>query len=590
MATQPDAALTVRPTPDGRGLGLCATRRFSPGALLLDQETPLAAALPPEAAAWRCRACLAPLSARSRARIPPCAGCGAARWCDAACRAEDAVGHAGSGECALLAAEAAAPAALLAWPGSLRDACLALRLLVRPDGAGRDLACDGGGAGGTEPARLAAAGSALAAAAGVGAATAGVVGARPPVSPSAAAAALRIAALNAVELEEAGGSGAGPPDNPHPPPGAALFRTACRANHSCRPTAAFVARRRGRLSLRAMVRLEAGQEVTVAYTDPVSPGPDRREALAAGWGFGCACARCREEGAGGGSPSAWLGEVAGPASFPALASLEAAVEAAGRGSGGRDPAAAVVAALACAVTAALAAGVGPAHAALLRAHLLLSGACAAVKGRPAAGAALLSAAIPALAADTLVRAGETGALLFGGRAWAGLAGRLLQCAVSDVRDCAADEEDWAAGLEAAAVAAGAPRSEAPPTAVGPRPPPRLAPALEAALAAARRVAAGPPTLIPLDTLDASLGRLGAGDTAPAASPAPPPPPWAVWAGAAAAAAAHAADLLSFASGEGSAAEAAAFSAFHTPGLPCELAAAVTAAVAAGRTWGPGVLL
>jgi len=585
----PAGSAVVR-SDDHGGLGLYAARFLPAGAAILTDH-PLVAALPPQAAPWRCRACLAPLSSRSRERTPPCLGCHRARWCDSACRADDAVGHVGSGECALLATEATAPGALLAWPGLLRDACLALRILARPDGKGADLATDAEEVGRDPTAgpRLCAAAAALAAAAGVGAATGG---AAPSVTPESAAKALRAAALNAVELEEIGGTAAGPADNRSPPPPAALYALAARTNHSCRPTAVFVPRRRGgKLVMRTLVDVEAGAELTVAYTDPVAPRNDRRAALGQGWGFACACERC--DGRGG---DALLGEAASSSSIPALAALEAEVEAAA--APGRAPGA-VVEALGRAAARALGAGAGPAHVSLLRLHLLLPGACAAVAGegramgspagaRAAAATALLSAAIPALAADALASTGgETGALLFGGRAWAVVAGRLLALAALDM---GSGDEDWAGALARASEAVAGGGQVAAQAAAGPPLNPGLARAVAAAVALAR-VGVGAPHLIPLPTLDASLGRLGIDVSGVDAATVPPLPRWSVWAAAAAFTAARASDLLCFCLGEASSAvEASTFAAMHhADRLPFGLASAITAEIVGARRWGPDVV-
>ncbi|CAE7197245.1 unnamed protein product [Symbiodinium sp. CCMP2592] len=78
-------------------------------------------------------------------------------------------------------------------------------------------------------------------------------------------------------------------------PGAGVFLTISRANHSCRPTCAFVLGEDGMCSLVAVRKIKAGEEVTVSYISENSlllPVLQRRSALYRPWQFHCHCERC----------------------------------------------------------------------------------------------------------------------------------------------------------------------------------------------------------------------------------------------------------------------------------------------------------
>ena len=86
------------------------------------------------------------------------------------------------------------------------------------------------------------------------------------------------------------------------PPGVFLL-TAC-ANHDCAPTLEAAAGPDGAsasLCLRTTRAVQRGDELTLSY---VGAGPQprhERQRLLAHWGVDCVCARCVEEGAGGGA-------------------------------------------------------------------------------------------------------------------------------------------------------------------------------------------------------------------------------------------------------------------------------------------------
>ncbi|KAJ1832091.1 hypothetical protein LPJ63_003797 [Coemansia sp. RSA 2711] len=62
-------------------------------------------------------------------------------------------------------------------------------------------------------------------------------------------------------------------------------------NHSCAPNAAFVFAD-GLQTVRALADIAPGDEVCLAYVDPLTPRRKRREHLAAVYFFDCACAKC----------------------------------------------------------------------------------------------------------------------------------------------------------------------------------------------------------------------------------------------------------------------------------------------------------
>ncbi|KAG2502217.1 hypothetical protein HYH03_000703 [Edaphochlamys debaryana] len=94
----------------------------------------------------------------------------------------------------------------------------------------------------------------------------------------------------------------------------ALYRAACRINHSCRPSAAYHFRPGGQLLARLTADLAEGQEVTLAYVDLAWPRFRRRRQLGDKYGFACACARCTGGAVGGEAGAAGEHAAAGPLS------------------------------------------------------------------------------------------------------------------------------------------------------------------------------------------------------------------------------------------------------------------------------------
>ncbi|KAJ7032708.1 hypothetical protein C8F04DRAFT_881486, partial [Mycena alexandri] len=73
----------------------------------------------------------------------------------------------------------------------------------------------------------------------------------------------------------------------------ALFAQLCRANHDCAPNAHYsfsVETFAGRLC--ALRAIDAGEEITIGYTDVAAPRAERRQCLAEKYIFECQCATC----------------------------------------------------------------------------------------------------------------------------------------------------------------------------------------------------------------------------------------------------------------------------------------------------------
>ena len=78
------------------------------------------------------------------------------------------------------------------------------------------------------------------------------------------------------------------------PIAAAVYPTASMINHSCRPNC--VQHFSGRnITIRAIGRVEAGEEVTMSYIDVIQGVEERRDELLRGYLFRCECNTCVEE-------------------------------------------------------------------------------------------------------------------------------------------------------------------------------------------------------------------------------------------------------------------------------------------------------
>ncbi|ERS96590.1 hypothetical protein HMPREF1624_06797 [Sporothrix schenckii ATCC 58251] len=72
-----------------------------------------------------------------------------------------------------------------------------------------------------------------------------------------------------------------------------VFRDVSRLNHACQPNCAyFFDPVTLSHSVYAVVDIMQGEELTVAYIDPIQVRADRQTKLHRHWGFGCTCARC----------------------------------------------------------------------------------------------------------------------------------------------------------------------------------------------------------------------------------------------------------------------------------------------------------
>lgn len=489
MASQSSPPLSTAPWLElfdsGHGLGLSVTRDAPAGTALL-MERPLAAVTsirsrdsrdsrPPRRR--RCRRCLSLLSLRAPSRVRACGGgCGASSfYCDSDCEEEDRDAHVSSGECELLRRagekkEKEQEDKDKEAPPLLREACLALRLLrARPPSAGplvthSEELLSGERAGQVRAAAELAARALEAAVIGggtTGASRGGDGGggdsgpAAPCPSPPplslpfeafrcAASAALCAAIANSLELrfcDEDGGEG-----DPNLP--LAVFAFAARANHSCRPSASFSTRSKGRVSLRALRDLSKGEEVTICYLSgggaELLPLAARRRALKRDRCFLCECKRCLLE------------ESLGEEGEEERGGGEVSEEASGGNSRGSAAGAAAAATTASAARAA---------------------------------AAVLSSLGPCLSAERLLARGETAAIEVGGKAWAAAARALVEAAGEALRGGGEEGGGRRGGGQrssernastAAGAAATRTTTAAPPSFAGPPPHSDLFPSVRAA--------------------------------------------------------------------------------------------------------------
>jgi len=76
--------------------------------------------------------------------------------------------------------------------------------------------------------------------------------------------------------------------------GIGLYPLAALANHDCDPTAAQSFGAAGKLTLRALRPLAAGEAVTIGYVDLAAAASERRQALRSSYLFTCECRACEE--------------------------------------------------------------------------------------------------------------------------------------------------------------------------------------------------------------------------------------------------------------------------------------------------------
>lgn len=66
-----------------------------------------------------------------------------------------------------------------------------------------------------------------------------------------------------------------------------------KTNHDCRPNAAYYVDQSTLMHITTAVRpIEAGEEITITYLDPLAPRVDRQERAQSHWGFACTCPHC----------------------------------------------------------------------------------------------------------------------------------------------------------------------------------------------------------------------------------------------------------------------------------------------------------
>ncbi|EOD08470.1 hypothetical protein EMIHUDRAFT_120890 [Emiliania huxleyi CCMP1516] len=100
-------------------------------------------------------------------------------------------------------------------------------------------------------------------------------------------------------IQEAARSGGGWAGSSSCPPqeqeiGIGLYPLAALANHDCDPTAAQSFGAAGKLTLRALRPLAAGEAVTIGYVDLAAAASERRQALRSSYLFTCECRACEE--------------------------------------------------------------------------------------------------------------------------------------------------------------------------------------------------------------------------------------------------------------------------------------------------------
>ncbi|KAJ3603896.1 hypothetical protein NHX12_028637 [Muraenolepis orangiensis] len=75
--------------------------------------------------------------------------------------------------------------------------------------------------------------------------------------------------------------------------GVGLFPNLCLVNHDCWPNCTVVLNH-GKIELRALVKIEEGEELTVAYVDYLNVSGDRQRLLKAQYFFDCTCQHCTD--------------------------------------------------------------------------------------------------------------------------------------------------------------------------------------------------------------------------------------------------------------------------------------------------------
>ena len=97
------------------------------------------------------------------------------------------------------------------------------------------------------------------------------------------------------ESESGGGCGDTPAGLGDAPGGTAIYEAASLANHACEPSCDVVISASGALALRARQEIKVGQELSITYLDSSLPVELRRRKLLLGYGFDCMCTLCRSQ-------------------------------------------------------------------------------------------------------------------------------------------------------------------------------------------------------------------------------------------------------------------------------------------------------
>ncbi|KAK9807201.1 hypothetical protein WJX73_007968 [Symbiochloris irregularis] len=247
------ACLDVRQT-EGRGHHTCGLQRLPPGVTVLKEPVWVFASGSEGSA---CRTCLDALAPKTMKAPITCSTCQAVLYCSQYCARQDAAAHADSAECCLLHS-CISRQALGAF---MREACLALRLLHKP----LSLALQADDAAWLQADEQDAAMITAAARCMHEASRRQQAAASLPTDPKPPEAADPAQKQKAFSLEAARGI--------------AIYATAARFNHSCRPNAAYHFRKGGRVVVRTLTEVAADEEVTVAYLDCILPFARRQEQL-----------------------------------------------------------------------------------------------------------------------------------------------------------------------------------------------------------------------------------------------------------------------------------------------------------------------
>lgn len=274
----------------GRGYHFIAEHQLEAGTTVIREE-PLACSISDTHWRMRCRHCLSviPLEFHRTPKQLACSQCNRARFCNKECKKRGAGEHLDSGECALLANQAA----VTSLGVFIREVCLALRLryqlakeeLAIPlqsngwklleskatdpedkqllvEGVRWMMECCGGNGRCSFDEGVEFLGQVLACGVEL-----------EPAVPG--------------QGEEVRGAPCGFRERPN-----GVFKKVSRLNHSCRPNATYFCSNSKLVEVRTISIVSAGDEICIAYTDLLEPGYLRQFALERKFCFECSCVRC----------------------------------------------------------------------------------------------------------------------------------------------------------------------------------------------------------------------------------------------------------------------------------------------------------